>query len=89
MTFNEFSSSDSNESLLKKDPLMDYTTSNDHLSPHTSYLWPWYLWVTHDLALRSLFSISVSLEPDEITEPFHASELILPLCSDNSLTIFA
>jgi drug/metabolite transporter (DMT)-like permease len=32
MTFNEFSSSDSNESLLKKDPLMDYTTSNDHLS---------------------------------------------------------
>ena len=75
--------------LLSLPPLANCLPSNDHLSPQTSYLWPWYLWVTHDLALRSLFSMSVSLEPDEITEPFHASELILPLCSDNSLTIFA
>lgn len=71
--------------LLSLPPLANCCPSNDHLSPHISYLCPSCL-IVELLALRSLLKIILSLEPVLMVDPFQATALTLPLCPLRVLT---
>ena len=52
-------------SLLSFPPEAKYWSSNDHLRPHISCLWPWYLEMNWLFSLRSLLRIDLSFEPED------------------------
>ena len=62
-------------SLLSLPPDASCWSSNDHLSPQTSYLWPTILLNLSSLALKSRWRIFLSLLPVLKTFLFQAIEL--------------